>query len=334
MLRESDRSIEFEFAQLEEGFTDCIELIDSLKPDIVILHLHLKLPFYWLIVHWIRFRSIPLISWTKGVNLDRAASRLRFEIFNYTHCLSDAIVMYSSNEARYIKPGYRGKVFIANNTVNFEEYPAISQRRAEIKAELEISFDKIVLFVGTMGVNGERKRVRQLIDLFCAIERKDVGLFLVGAGMSQNDILAINPDNTRILGAIHDVGDRTISKLFKAADIFVVPGHVGLGINQAFYWGLPVITGSCDQPPEIHYLKSGYNGYIVPGSDLDWLKARIFEVLEDDELLDRLSSNARNDIYLHASIESMFQSFFRAVQFVHRSPDTSGIESETKSRAA
>jgi len=55
----------------------------------------------------------------------------------------------------------------------------------------------------------------------------------------------------------------------------VVPGHVGLGLNQAFYWGLPAITEKGLQPPEIQYLKPGRNGFMVGENDLAELKEKM-----------------------------------------------------------
>jgi len=95
-----------------------------------------------------------------------------------------------------------------------------------------------------------------------------------------------------------------------------VPGHVGLGINQAFHWGLPVITEACHQPPEIQYLQSGRNGFIVPDNNLVALRETILLLLDDDRLRAGFARNAKADIAQHASIEGMFQSFARAVEFV------------------
>ena len=56
------------------------------------------------------------------------------------------------------------------------------------------------------------------------------------------------------------------------ADVFAIPGHVGLGLNQAFYFGLPVVTEEGKHPPEIAYLKPGRNGFMVPENDLAALR--------------------------------------------------------------
>ena len=71
----------------------------------------------------------------------------------------------------------------------------------------------------------------------------------------------MNPANTRYLGEVHDPENRQISRIFKMADVCSIPGHVGLGLNQAFFWGLPMVTERGNQPPEIEYLRDGENGF-------------------------------------------------------------------------
>jgi glycosyltransferase involved in cell wall biosynthesis len=168
-----------------------------------------------------------------------------------------------------------------------------------------------------MGIDGERKKVDHLIQVFQGLDRSDVGLVLVGGGMSPDRKAKLNSKNTLYLGQVHDPKNLQISKLFKAADVFVIPGHVGLGLNQAFYWGLPVVTEDGQHPPEIQYLKSGRNGFMVRENDLAELKEKMLFLLDNETVRNEFSRHAREDILREASIEGMFQSFRRAVEFVH-----------------
>jgi glycosyltransferase involved in cell wall biosynthesis len=320
MLRESPQRVKFKFVELEFKFSKYRELIKRLRPDAVMFHLHLKVPLFWILIHWLKLKRIPVICWTKGANLDRADSKLRYELFNYAHRLSDALILYSAKQTSYIKPRNRPKIFAANNTVNFEDYPEVKETREEIKKEFGIPFEKVVLFVGTMGIDGERKKVEHLIEIFRDLTRPEVGLLLVGGGMSEQLKARINPKNTRLLGQVHDPENRQISMLFKAADVFVVPGHVGLGVNQAFYWGLPVVTEQCRQPPEIQYLKPGRNGFIVRENDLAELRGKMLYLLDNNAVRAEFSRHAREDILREASIEGMFQGFRQAVEFACRLP--------------
>jgi glycosyltransferase involved in cell wall biosynthesis len=230
-------------------------------------------------------------------------------MFNYIHAMSDGLILYANACRDFIKPRFHPKAFVANNTVNFEDFPAVPQSKAEIKREFGISFAKTVIFMGRMGVGSGRKRVDHLIDIFRSLDRDDLGLVLVGSGMSEELKTRMNARNTVYLGEVHDSQNLQISKLCKMADICAIPGHVGLGLNQAFYWGLPVITEEDDHPPEVVYLKPGRNGFIVPRNDLAALRDRILCLLDDDNLRAEFSRHARQDILREASIEGMFSGF-------------------------
>jgi len=316
MQPQSKLEVKFDFREIEFKFAKYRQLINEVKPDVVMFHLHIKDPIFWLLIHWLKLKGMPMTSWTKGANLDQADSKLRYHLFNHFHTLSDGLILYSEKQTHHIKPHNRRKIFAANNTVNFEDYPEVPDSKEAIKAEFNIPFKKMVLFAGTMGVDGERKKVAHLIQIFREIDRPDVGLVLVGGGLSEDRKAQLNPKNTMYLGQVHDAKNMKISKLFKAADVFAIPGHVGLGLNQALYWGLPVVTEDGLHPPEIQYLKPGRNGFMVPENDLAELKKKILLLCDDENLHKQFSQHAREDILREASIEHMFETFYKTVQFV------------------
>lgn len=306
--------IEFDFQKAPFELRRYISLIKETKPDVVILFLHLKQFILWPLIHWLKWKGIPVIYWTKGVNLDEPNNRIRYYLSNYIHGLSDGILLYSANQIGCLKESHRQKAVPANNTINFADIPEVLETKEEIKAKLGIPFRRFVLFTGTMGLNGERKKVEHLIEMFQSINRADIGAVIVGAGMPEPIKAKINPKNTIYLGEVYDPQDLQISRLFKAADLFVVPGHIGLGLNQAFYWSLPVVTEEGHQPPEIHCLKSGRNGFMVPENDVAQLKEKIIYLLDNDAVRADFAKQAREDILREASTENMFQSFLRATE--------------------
>ena len=315
MHPESRLLAKFDFREVQFKFRQYRRLINDIKPDVVMFHLHLRDPLFWLLIHWLKLKRIPMVNWSKGANLDRADSRLRYYLFNHFHGLCSALLLYSERQTSLIKPQYRHKIFVANNTINFDDFPEVPESKAEIKRELGIPFAKVALFAGTMGVEGDRKKVDHLIQVFRELDRSDLGLVLVGGGLSPDRKAQLNPRNTMYLGTVHDSGNIQISKLFKAADVFVMPGHVGLGLNQAFYWGLPLITEAGSHPPEIQYLKPGRNGFMVRENDLAELREKILFLLDNEGVREEFSRNAREDILQEASIEGMFLSFNKAVEF-------------------
>jgi glycosyltransferase involved in cell wall biosynthesis len=310
--------LSFRLQELDFNFFNYRRAILQAKPDVVLLFLHLKDKMLWPLIHWLKFSGIPFAFWTKARNLDDLHNPFRNALFDYVQWLSDALILYSGYLMKYVPKNSRAKTFIANNTINFCDFPEISETKTEIKKQLGIPFGKVVLFAGRMDVDGGRKRVDHLIELFRDVDSRDVGLVLVGSGFKDEWKSRMNPRTTIYLGEIHDPENRQISRIFKMADVCAIPGHVGLGLNQAFYFGLPVVTEEGNHPPEIGYLRSGRNGFIVPQNDLNALREKIFYLLDSDAEREKFSANARADILKNASIEGMFDGFFRCAEFLDK----------------
>jgi glycosyltransferase involved in cell wall biosynthesis len=313
LQKENPHVIQFDFEEIPFKFGLYKKEIERIKPDVVILFLHLKDAITFPIVHWLKWKGIPIVNWTKGVNLDDPDNKLRYLLFNYIHSLCDRLILYSQHELKYIMKRNRHKVSYANNTVNFSDFPDIVESKEQIKKQFGIVFDKVVLSVGRMDTGHGRKKIDHLIQIFNDITVKGAGLVIVGSGISTELKEQMNKKNTVYLGEIYDPHNIQISKIFKMADLFSIPGHVGLGLNQAFYWGLPVVTEEGLQPPEIHYLVNGRNGFIVPDNDLTELKNKILYLLENDAIRNEFSVCAKNDIRQNASIENMFMGFKKSV---------------------
>lgn len=296
----------FDFRVIPFRFKDYRNEIMRIRPDVVILFLHLKNPIIWPLLHWLKIKRIPVVYWNKGINLEVRNPGLRNYFFYYVHNLSDALILYSRHEVKDIRPRNRHKIFVANNTINFMSFPEVTRFKEEIKKEFGIPYKKFVLFVGRMR---PVKKVEHLIQVFNEIENDEYGCVIVGDSMDYRLTDLIKKKNVLYLGEIYDPENLRMSTLFKAADVFCIPGDVGLGLNEAFYWGLPVVTEEGLQPPEIHYLVNGRNGFIVPENDIQELKNKILTLLEDERLRAEFSRNAREDILREASIEKMFSGF-------------------------
>ena len=318
LQKKSQIPLAFDFQEIPFSFPRYARAISVAQPSAVLLFLLLKNLIVWPLAHWLKFKRIPFAIWTKGGNWDQKGSYARYQLFNYVYGLSDALILYSKECAGLVKPRLQPKCFIANNTLNFESFPAVTGGKEEIKRELNIPFKKVVLFVGRMGVGKGRKRVDMLVDIFRALDRSDIGLVLVGAGMPEELQARLNPKNTIYLGEVHDSKDLGVAKLFKMADICAIPGHVGLTVNQAFYWGLPVVAAEGHHPPEAAYLKSGRNGFMVPENDPDAFKEKMLLLLDRDELRAEFSRCARETILGEASIDQMFSGFYDCVEFLTR----------------
>jgi len=310
----------FDFREIPFRFALYRKEIQAIDPDVVILFLHIKDGLLFPLLYWLRLTRRPVLIWTKGANLDAPDNRLGRAAFHHMQTLADGLILYSPNETRFVKAKNRPKITYANNTINYLDFPEVAATKDEIKKAYGIPFKKTALFVGRMDVGGGRKKVDHAIRIFNTIENPDYGLVLVGSGFNDRLRQEIRGPNVVYLGEIYDPENVEICRIFKMADIFLIPGHVGLGLNQAFYLGLPVITEKGPQPPEIHYLTSGRNGFLVEENDLADLKAKVLFLLDNDRERARFAENAKRDILRNASIEGMFGGFLQNIERVLKRP--------------
>jgi len=79
---------------------------------------------------------------------------------------------------------------------------------------------------------------------------------------------------------------------------------------------LPIVTEDGAESPEIMYLKEGVNGFIVPKGDVQQLAARLQLLLEDEEMREHFSHEAKKEIMTNGHINIMCKGFSDALQFV------------------
>lgn len=95
------------------------------------------------------------------------------------------------------------------------------------------------------------------------------------------------------------------------SDVFCVPGSLGLGIVEAMYWGLPVLTMDVIHGPEAMYIRNGYNGFIL--ENMHEIAKMIFYLFVNPALLSVLGTNARSTVLNEAGIERMFSGFYEVL---------------------
>lgn len=304
------QKITFDFKKTQLNIFACIREIKKINPDVVILFLHLKDIVIWPLIHILRLKKIPVIYWNHGINLQTPNNKIKNAFFHYVHNISDAIILYSPNELKYIEPKNHKKTFIAYNTLNFNSFPDIKRSKKELLNKYNVKTRKNVLFVGRIQ---PRKRLDDLLKCFENIEKR-IGLIVVGPGIQKKQMVKINRiDNIKYFGPIYD--NVKINEIFKMCDLFSIPGTNGLGLNQAFYWGLPAVAENVNHSPEIFYLKQEKNGYIVPKGDIRELRERIKHLLMNEDLYKKFSQNARKTIQKEGSIERMYEGFQKAMEF-------------------
>jgi len=281
------------------------------------------------IIYWIRPRNyylLPfligskllgfrLIYWGHGCNLYSKWKTWKKWIYDLQFLMSDALIIYAEHLKNFVRNRFHSKTFVANNTTYFN-HEKITEIRKNLDrrgylSKYNIKTTKNIICVGRMQ---KRKKIKDLIDAFCMIDSKEIGLILVGP--DQDGVLKdVRHERIYKLGPVY--GDEKI-KLLCAADVFCLPGLVGLSIVDAFQCGLPFVTEEGPLTPEIMYLKDGVNGFIVPEGDIPKLSEKLRLLLEDNKLREEFSLAAEKEIFTAGHIDTMCKGFLGAIQFVCR----------------
>ena len=300
------------FTHFEMPFSvkDYIRKIKAINPQYVILFLHLKDKVMIPIIWYCKIHKIPVIYWNHGINVRTPNDKLKNAVFHYIHNQCDALITYTPDMRKYFTQKNQGKLFVAYNTLNFTDIDKDKlPPREEIKKKYKIKEDRVILYISRMM---PYKRVNLLMELFADLE--DIAVVMVGPGFSEKQKKMVNEHSN-----LYYLGEKygpEVNEIYKIGDVFSTPGHIGLAMNEAIFWGLPVILLQGKHAPEIYYMKNGKTGYLA--KDVDDFKNYMLALLHDDARLKEMSKACLEVYEQEVSIDRMFQGFIDAIEFCKR----------------
>jgi glycosyltransferase involved in cell wall biosynthesis len=273
------------------------------KIDVVILfvdmrHLYL-FPTYFIVKGLMRRR---LVWWGQGRDLADRDAKLKNLAYASEHALCDSIILYAEHLKKYLPAPFHHKIFVANNTLLLTYQGLPEHDRGRVLTRHGIHTSKNIICVGRIQ---KRKRLDRLIAAVALMNRPDVGVILVGPD-PEGVLSQLVGNNVFKLGALY--GDEKFD-LLSAADVYCLPGAVGLSIVDAFYCGLPFVTEEGDESAEITYLKNGENGFVVPRGDIAQLAEKLLLLLDDEERRKQFSQAAKAEIAGRGHIDRMSEGF-------------------------
>jgi glycosyltransferase involved in cell wall biosynthesis len=282
----------------------------AVDPDIVIYWVRLRHLYLFPLLVLLKILRKRIVYWGHGSDLGKQmGGAMRRAANNIEYLVSDALIIYAEHLKAHVPARFHRKSFVANNTLYFADAAAPANDRRSPLRKYGITTSRNIICTGRLQ---RRKRLEHLFAALELIKRPDVGLILVGPD-SDGVLNGVNGNRVYKLGPIY--GDEVL-RLLRAADVFCLPGAVGLSIVDAFHCGLPLVTEEGDESPEIMYLKDGINGFVVPRGDIRQLASRLESLLSDDELRERFSRAARHEITTNGHIDRMCQGFSSALEFV------------------
>jgi len=235
--------------------------------------------------------------------------------------LPDLLLLYTQKEADdFIEMGFRKETTLyLNNTIDTRPMETARQRWSgqpleEFKRKHELNDKITLLYCGRMT---EKSDLSTLIQAMAHLKNEScdaVRLIMIGDGES---LVRSKQLSSRLgldgvitwCGSIYPEYD--LAPWFMSSSLFVFPGSIGLSINHAFAYGLPVITHNnpLQQGPEFSYLREGINGCTFRRSDSHGLSSLIRQLIDQPDRLEWMSREAMRTIREVCPFDGMVRRF-------------------------
>lgn len=302
------------------------------KPDCVLALNNTTNLTEYLCVLLCRIMNIRFVWWTHAYDHKPIKNRLKRIIKNLYVLLflkfSNSIITFSESGKKFLisKHFNSENIYVAPNTLDTEKLKETKETIAKSfikQAFIKQAFgnipssSKFLLFSGRIN---HYKKVHNLINCLKILLEKqnNIHLIIIGEGHKKHEIVSQTEElglthNVHFLGAMFD--QEEVGQYFMLSDLFIIPGLVGLAIVHAFSYGKPLITENINyHSPEIQYLKDGQNGFLVGEDNIREMANIILQLLNDDEMLLRLSKNALQTIQDDANISNMAAAMYNAMK--------------------
>lgn len=270
-----------------------LEKIGEIQPDVVVNAAHVGNWTHWNIAFGKKKSGFKLVSWLCGYEFHPGKLK-DFLLDRFIPCY-DYHLAYHSNARDYaLSHGARAdQVTVMHNTVNEEKIatlPKAEARALVVGKHPEIGDRKIILFVGAVLAE---KRIEVILQALDRMKRRDAVLVLVGDGEHLPAVRALcaGRDDVVITGSIVE----GVGPYFDAAELYVLPGTGGLGINEAMAHRLPIVSGFADGSAD-DLVVDGENGFRLRENTPDELAAKMAAILDDSELARRMGERSRDMI--------------------------------------
>ena len=274
-------------------YFDVVSKVAEIKPEVVINAAHSGNWSHWKISAQKKRLGFKLVSWLCGYEfhpgslksflLDRFIPRYDYHLAYHSNARDYAM----SHGARW------DQVTVIHNTINEEKIatlPKTEARALVVGKHPEIGDRKMILFVGAVLAE---KRVEVILQALDIMRRNDAVLVLVGDGEHLPVIrqLCDGRDDVVLTGSIVE----GVGPYFDAAEMYVLPGTGGLGINEAMAHRLPIVSGFADGSAD-DLVVDGENGFRLRESTPHELAEKMAVILDDPERAQRMGERSRQMI--------------------------------------
>ena len=283
------------------------------------------LPF---LLRYAKSLGVGRVLWGHFSSNRRAFDPRRHFLDKYRLALAkdvEGCTCYTEGIANLLRPFVSERnLFVARNTMDLG--PMFAQRDAlaaegkvVVRRGLAIPPDgPVLVYIGRLI---REKGTDMLLETWARLtEGIPASLLIIGDGPERAAMEAIV--SARSLLGVRFLGPllrEEASPYLYASDLMLMPGYLGLAVNHAFAFGLPVVSfrhpfgGVQFHSPEVEYVRSGKTGLLCSGNSPEALAEGVREVLADRE---RYSTNALAYAQEHLTLDRMVDGLEAAIRHV------------------
>ncbi len=280
----------------------------------------------WLLRH-ARRHGIGRVLWghfssnNRPFSPDNWADRYRIRLARQ----AEAVVSYTEEMADLLRPFIPAKrLFVARNTLDTDTLFALYDQLAaagKVAVRRRLGLPEnlpVLVFIGRLI---PEKGTDLLLDVFSALRaRRPAHLLIIGDGPEhtamERRVTEEKIENVLFLGAMK-AWEASAPYLF-AADVMFQPGYLGLSVNHAFAFGVPVVSqapppdGRRFHSPEVAFVEPGQNGMLAEYGNLDALLKALELVLDQQE---RFAHHALITARSRLTLDQMVDGLEAAIRF-------------------
>jgi glycosyltransferase involved in cell wall biosynthesis len=266
------------------------KIIHEIQPAIVITTCHSGTFSEWQIANLKKQFNFKLVAWQCGYEFNPGS--LKRWVLGKFIPFFDHHLAYHTNAKHYaLSHGARpDQVTVMHNTINEGRITLMPKDEAQAFVSGKhpsIGNRKIILFVGAVLAEKRIEVILQALDL---MKRRDAVLVLVGDGGHMPAIRALcaNRSDVVLTGSIVE----GVGPYFDAAEMYVLPGTGGLGINEAMAHSLPIVSGFADGSAD-DLVVDGENGFRLRKDTPAELAEKMATILDTPSLAQRMGERSR-----------------------------------------
>lgn len=233
----------------------------------------------------------------------------------FLYGVSDAIVAYSKKAENYVKKRINSteKIFSGKQVMPEKLIPNTPQNNS--KKALGFNGKIVILSLGYLRAG---KGIQVLIDAYRKLDSKNSSALIVAGDGPQRENLELQAEDEENIHFIGHTKGKKKAKYYSIADIFVLPTYHdswGLVLNEATYYGLPLITTYAAGAAEL--VERAGNGFIIESGSITELEKALKKLVDDKELRKNLSKKSKKFSEKATDVDEGIKPFLKAISYVN-----------------